>query len=144
MPTFVGIRPSRTQLAFSLGRARSDRTTKSPARPSAGRASGGDGHQRSSGSNQTRGPLPDVAAEDIETGSTPPTFQGVVLEVDELVCAEVERCLTAGSASGRERRSTARQSPVGVDTTSGGASRGPFRGSSVEAMGLEPNRLNRC
>src|SRR5438046_5773606 len=26
----------------------------------------GDGHERSSGSNQTRGPLPDVAAEDIE------------------------------------------------------------------------------
>ena len=32
--------------------------------PHLGRA--GDGHQRSSGSNQARGPLPDVAAEDIE------------------------------------------------------------------------------
>src|SRR5262249_28166232 len=46
-----------------------------------------DGHQCSSGSNQACGPLPDV-------------YQGVILEVDELLRAEVERRLTVGSASG--------------------------------------------
>src|SRR5215813_1651575 len=63
----------------------------------------GDGHQRSSGANQARRPLRDVAAEDIENQIYPADiFQGVVLEVDELLRAEVERRLTAGSAPGAD------------------------------------------
>src|SRR5262249_14034800 len=61
----------------------------------------GDGHQRSSGSNHARGLLPDVAPEDIEDQiDSADVFQGVVVEVDELVRAEVECRLTVGSASG--------------------------------------------
>ena len=52
--------------------------------PRLGRA--GDGHQRSSGANQARGPLRDVAAEDIENQiDSADIFQGVVIEVDELL-----------------------------------------------------------
>src|SRR5215475_14018619 len=59
----------------------------------------GNGHQRSSGANHARRPLRDVAAEDIEHQIDPADiFQGVVIEVDELLCAEVESRLTAGSA----------------------------------------------
>src|SRR5262245_65631077 len=69
--------------------------------PRIGRA--GDGHQRSSAANQARRPLRDVAAEDIENQIYPgDIFQGVVLEVDELLCAEVERRLTTGSAPGAD------------------------------------------
>src|ERR1700747_2975700 len=69
--------------------------------PSIGRA--GDGHQRSSGANQARRPLRDVAAEDIENQIDPADiFQGVVLEVDDLLCAEVESRLTVGSAPGAD------------------------------------------
>src|SRR5215470_3691860 len=69
--------------------------------PCLGRA--GDGHQRSSGSNQACGPLRDVAAEDIENQiDSADVFQGVVFEVDELLRAEVERRLTVGSASGAD------------------------------------------
>src|SRR6201984_619318 len=61
--------------------------------PRLGRA--GDGHQRSSGSNQARRPLRDVTADDIENQIDPADiFQGVVLEVDDLLCAEVESRLT--------------------------------------------------
>src|SRR6202008_1867890 len=61
----------------------------------------GDGHQRSSGANHARRPLRDVAAEDIENQiDLADVFQGVVIEVDELLCAEVESRLTGGSASG--------------------------------------------
>src|SRR5246500_4579841 len=61
----------------------------------------GDGHQRSSGANHARRPLRDVAAEDIENQiDSADIFQGVVIEVDELLCAEVESRLTAGSAPG--------------------------------------------
>src|SRR5262245_27231530 len=57
--------------------------------PRLGRA--GDGHQRSSGANHARRPLPDVAADDIENQiDLADVFQGVVIEVDELLCAEVE------------------------------------------------------
>ena len=50
-----------------------------------------DGHQHSSGSNQACGPLLDVAADDIENQMDfADVFQGVVIEVDELLCAEVE------------------------------------------------------
>src|SRR5436190_9351625 len=65
--------------------------------PRLGRA--GDGHQRSSDANQACRPLRDVAAEDIENQIDPADiFQGVVIEVDELLCAEVESRLTAASA----------------------------------------------
>src|SRR3954454_17163407 len=62
-----------------------------------------DGHQRSSGSNQARGPLPHVAADDIEHQiDAADVLKRVVLKVDELVRAEVERLLTVGSASGAD------------------------------------------
>src|ERR1051326_7218300 len=61
--------------------------------PRLGRA--GNGHQRSSGANHARRPLRDVAAEDIENQiDFADVFQGVVIEVDELLCAEVESGLT--------------------------------------------------
>src|SRR6187431_853981 len=65
LPMFVRSRPSRTRWTTSPNWARSESTTKSIARPSAGRAAD-DGHQCPSGPDQTRGPLPDVAADDIE------------------------------------------------------------------------------
>src|SRR5207253_7894623 len=70
-------------------------------RPRLGRA--GNGHQRSSGANHARRPLRDVAAEDIENQIDPADiFQGVVIEVDELLYAEVESRLTAGGAPGAD------------------------------------------
>src|SRR6516225_6428222 len=69
--------------------------------PCLGRA--GDGHQRSSGSNHARGPLRDVAAEDIEHQiDSADIFQSVVFEVHKLLRAEVERRLTAWSAPGTD------------------------------------------
>src|SRR6516165_2975586 len=63
----------------------------------------GNGYQRSSGANHARRPLRDVAAEDIENQiDTADIFQGVVIEVDELLCAVVESRLTAGSAPGAD------------------------------------------
>src|SRR5262252_3403886 len=63
----------------------------------------GDGHQRSSGANHARRPLPDVAADDIENQiDLADVFQGVVIEVDELLCAEVESHLTAASVPGAD------------------------------------------
>jgi len=99
---FVRSRPSRTRWTISLSWARSDSTTKSIARPSTGRASDGPtiGHQRSSGSNQACGPLPDVAADDIEHQiDAADVFQRTAVEVDKLLRAEVERLLTVGGAS---------------------------------------------
>src|SRR5262249_59955138 len=62
-----------------------------------------DGHECPSGSNQACGPLPDAAADDVEHQIDPAdVFQGVVVEVDELLRAEVERLLTVGSASGAD------------------------------------------
>src|SRR6266480_2050797 len=62
-----------------------------------------DGHQRSSGSNQACGPLLDVAADDIENQiDAADVVQDVVVEVDELLRAEVERLLTVGGASGAD------------------------------------------
>src|ERR1051325_7881295 len=53
-----------------------------------------DRHQYSSGSNQACGPLPDVAANDIEHQiDVADVFQDVVLEVDEFLRAEVEHRL---------------------------------------------------
>src|SRR5215468_5908951 len=69
--------------------------------PRIGRA--GDGHQRSSGANHARRPLRDVAAEDVENHIyLADIFQGVVIEVDELLRAEVEGHLTAASAPGAD------------------------------------------
>ena len=105
LPMFVRSRPSRTRRTISPSWARSDSTTKSTARPSSGPRLGrpDDGHQRPSGSNQACGPLRDVAAEDIEHQIDPAdVFQGVVLEVDELLRAEVERRLTVGRAPGAD------------------------------------------
>src|SRR4051812_23043065 len=62
-----------------------------------------DGHQCSSGSNQACGPLPDVAADDIEHQiDSADVFEDVGLEVDELLRAEVEHRLTVGGASGAD------------------------------------------
>ena len=75
--------------------------SKAASGPSLGRAS--DGHQRSSSANHARRPLRDVAADDIENQiDFADVFQGVVIEVDELLCAEVERHLTAGSVPGAD------------------------------------------
>src|SRR5436190_6114568 len=69
--------------------------------PRLGRA--GNGHQRSSDANHARRPLRDVAAEDIENQIDPADiFEGVVIEVDELLRAEVESRLTAGGAPGAD------------------------------------------
>ena len=78
-----------------------------------------DGHQRSSGSNQACGPLPDVAADDIENQiDFSDVFQCVVGEVDELLRAEVERLLTVGGTSGADNEAPAsRASCVTIDPT---------------------------
>src|SRR4051812_17659680 len=62
-----------------------------------------DGHQRSSGSNQACGSFPDVATNEIEHQiDAADVFQGVVLEVGELLRAKVERLLTVGGTSGAD------------------------------------------
>src|SRR5690242_11153013 len=62
-----------------------------------------DGHQGSSGSNQACGPLPDVAADDIEHQiDSANVFENLVLEIDEFLRAEVEYRLTVGGASGAD------------------------------------------
>src|SRR3954469_23148201 len=69
--------------------------------PCLGRA--GDRHQRSSGANQARRPLRDVAADDVENQiNLADIFQCVIIELDELLCAEVESRLTTGSAPGAD------------------------------------------
>ena len=71
-----------------------------------------DGHQGSSGPDQACGPLLDVSADDIEHQvDAADVFQSVVVEVDELLRAEVERLLTVGRASGTDdiRASLARE-----------------------------------
>src|SRR5437867_828077 len=63
----------------------------------------GNSHQRSSGANQARRPLPDVAANDIENQiDFADIFQRVITEIDELLCAEVESRLTSISAPGAD------------------------------------------
>src|SRR5258708_21948227 len=63
----------------------------------------GDSHQRTSGANQACRPLPDVAADDIEDQiDFADVFQGVVIEVDELLRAEVERRLTPSGTPGAD------------------------------------------
>src|SRR5262249_16980869 len=105
LPMFVRSRPSRTRWTISLSWARSDSTTKSTARPSAGRASAGPtmGTSVPPARNRACDPLPDVAADAIEHQiDSADVFQGVVVEVDELLRAEVEHRLTVGGASGAD------------------------------------------
>src|SRR6185369_16121839 len=62
-----------------------------------------DGHQGSSGPDHRRGPFPDVAADEIEHQvDSADVFELVILEVDELVRAEVERLLAVGVAAGAD------------------------------------------
>src|SRR5437588_6461224 len=62
-----------------------------------------DGHQGSSGPDQACGALLDVSADDIEHQvDAADVVQGVVVEVDELVRAEVERLLAVGGAPGAD------------------------------------------
>ena len=104
VPMFVRSRPSRAPDDLTqLGAIGYDDEVNRPAvsGPCLGRA--GDGHQRSSGSNHARGPLRDVAAEDIEHQiDSADIFQSVVFEVHKLLRAEVECRLTAGSAPGTD------------------------------------------
>src|SRR6266536_32330 len=70
-------------------------------RPRLGRA--GDGHQCSSGPDHACGPPLDVSADDVEHQvDSADVFQRVVLKVDELHRAEVERLLTVDAASGAD------------------------------------------
>src|SRR5579871_13313 len=63
----------------------------------------GNGHQRSSGANQARRSLRDVATDDVENQiDLTDIFQGVLIEIDELLCAEVESRLTVASAPGAD------------------------------------------
>jgi hypothetical protein len=69
--------------------------------PRPGRAS--DGHQHASRANHAHRTLCDVAADDIENQiDFANVFQGVVIEVDELLCAELESRLAAGSMPGAD------------------------------------------
>src|ERR1043165_4541680 len=69
--------------------------------PRLGRAS--NGHQRSSFANHTRRPLRDVAAQNIKNQiDTADIFPGVVIEVDELLRAEIESRLTVWGAPGAD------------------------------------------
>src|SRR4051812_41285079 len=62
-----------------------------------------DRHQGSSGPDQACGPLLDVSADDVEDKiDVADVFQSVVLEVDELGRAEVERLLAVGGAAGAD------------------------------------------
>jgi hypothetical protein len=62
-----------------------------------------DGHQCSSGPDQACGPLLDVSADDVEHQvDAADVFQRIVVEVDELGRAEVERLLAVGSAPGAD------------------------------------------
>src|SRR5215831_18113409 len=62
-----------------------------------------DGDQCSSGSNQAYGPLLDVAANDVEDQiDSADVFEGFVVEVHELLRAELERLLTVGGTPGAD------------------------------------------
>src|SRR5215471_7785955 len=63
----------------------------------------GDGYKCSSGTDQARRPLLDVSADDVENQvDSADVCEGVVVEVDELLRAEVERLLAVGGASGAD------------------------------------------
>ncbi len=105
---FADVRPQssvRTRWTISLSWARSDSTTKSTAKPSAGRASAGPTTDTSIPPARIRPAdrfwmSPPMTS---NTRSTPPTSsKRVVVEVNELLRAEVERLLTVGRASGAD------------------------------------------
>src|SRR5436853_3600507 len=105
LPMFVRSRPTRTRWTSSLNWARSGTTTKSIVRPPEGRASVGPVTVTSVPPARIRPAdrFPMSPPKTSRTRSTPPTSsQGVVLQVDELLRAEVERRLTVGSASGAD------------------------------------------
>src|SRR6516162_2270690 len=104
LPMFVRSRPARTRWTSSLNWAQFGMTTKSTVRPPEGRNAVGPVTVTSvPPANDARRPLRDVAAEDIENQiDLADVFQGVVIEVDELLCAEVESRLTSGSAPGAD------------------------------------------
>src|SRR3954447_22222018 len=103
LPMFVRRRPSRTRDLTQLGTIGLDNEVDRQAVGGARLGRPDDGHQCSSGSYQACGPLLDVAADDIEHQiDAADVFQRVVVEVDELLRAEVERLLTVGSASGAD------------------------------------------
>ena len=102
LPMFVRSRPSRTRRTISLSWARLNSTTKSTAKPSAGRASAGPTTDTSvpPARNQACGPLLDVAADDIEHQiDATDVFQRVVVEVNEFAMSAEGRGHAA--ASGR-------------------------------------------
>src|SRR5215218_9869784 len=62
-----------------------------------------DGHQGSSGPDQACRPPLDVSADDVEHQvDAADVFQGVVLQIDELLRAEVERLLAVGGTPGAD------------------------------------------
>src|SRR5262249_25813899 len=84
--------------------------------PRLGRPS--DGHQRSSGANHARRPPPAVPAEDIENQiNLADVFQGVVIEIDELLCAEVESRMSGSSAPRADDVRTGRTCELGRHRT---------------------------
>src|SRR5258705_6073695 len=102
-------RPSGAGLASDSASARTQAIRPSEVdRGAVGRSCLGrpdDGHQRSSGSNQACGPLPDVAPDAIEHPiDSPRVFLGPVVEVYELLAAEAGHRLTVGRPSGAEDR----------------------------------------
>src|ERR1700760_1333143 len=96
LPMLVRSRPSRTRWTISLSWARSDSTTKSIARPSAGRRPAGPppaprGPRVPPGADQVSGPFLDAPADDVEHQvDAADVFQCVVLKIDELLRAEVQ------------------------------------------------------
>src|SRR5258706_8334084 len=86
-----------------LGTIRLDNEVDRPAVVGSRLRRSDDGHQRSAGSNQARGPLADLAADDIQRQiDATNVFQRVAVEVDKLLRAEVQRLLTVGRASGAD------------------------------------------
>src|SRR3546814_3215163 len=62
-----------------------------------------DGNQRSSRSNKSRRPLPDIAADEIEHQIDPANvFEHVVVEIDKLLRSKLERLVPVDSASGAD------------------------------------------
>src|SRR3546814_16303235 len=60
-------------------------------------------NQRSSRSNKSRRPLPDIAADEIEHQIDPANvFEHVVVEIDKLLRSKLERLVPVDSASGAD------------------------------------------
>src|SRR3546814_3114021 len=61
-----------------------------------------DGNQRSSRSNKSRRPLPDIAADEIEHQIDPANvFEHVVVDIDKLLRSKLERLVPVDSEIGR-------------------------------------------